>query len=385
MTLVIDSASAARRLNSDEFNTWARDRKIFVSSVMEEFEHERRELAAALRDLGMQPIIFEALGGQDDDAEAAFLAGVDQSDVYLGIIGDRYGTMQPGGRSATHAEYLRAKSRGKRISVWSKEPSPERQGNEVDFLTEVQLFQTTGRFDSSARLVAGVQSRIEEIAADDESPWVKLGECIFRGSRIRIAANQVTISATVRDTEVARRLLAFGPNEWGQPQQTFLTTSFNSGAARINEVAVENTSTSASAFEITAEVAWGTATGPPMMPGTGGYSAEDLVKIGIESGLLVANLPADLQNNFLGQMIDLSDPLCELLGLDIPEGAFGPIARLLVVERLVGGGFASHIDEFALGPPNTGVRQVRLVYTDAQRYSNAAPVKRTIEGERPWH
>lgn len=86
MPLLIDTASSARRLTSDQFQRWAQDRAVFVSSVMDEFMSERALVADALRDLGLRPILFEELGGRDDNAEQAFLSGVDQSDIYVGVM-----------------------------------------------------------------------------------------------------------------------------------------------------------------------------------------------------------------------------------------------------------------------------------------------------------
>jgi hypothetical protein len=40
-------------------------------------------------DTGLSIVMFEDLGGRDEDAERAHLDGVARSDIYIGIIGDR--------------------------------------------------------------------------------------------------------------------------------------------------------------------------------------------------------------------------------------------------------------------------------------------------------
>ncbi len=106
-TLVIDRMSSARRLTNDELRAWAQTQVVFISSVMAELARERRELATMIAGLGATPVLFEDFGGRDEGAQEAFLSGVARSDIYLGIIADRYGAMTPMGRSATHQEYRR--------------------------------------------------------------------------------------------------------------------------------------------------------------------------------------------------------------------------------------------------------------------------------------
>jgi hypothetical protein len=76
--------------------------------------------------------------------------------------------------------------------------------------------------------------------------------------------------------------------------------------------------------------------------------------------------------------------LAELSGLSLPEGNLGPIARLLVVEQLVGGQQASTIDDFSLGPNHQGQRRLSLTYTETRIASNVTPEQRTLQGRRDW-
>src|SRR5687767_3590453 len=82
--LVIDRAAAAEIPSDEAIRDWARDKRVFVSSVMADLREERKAAAAAIRRLGARPIMFETFGGRDADAEDAFLGEVETSAVYVG-------------------------------------------------------------------------------------------------------------------------------------------------------------------------------------------------------------------------------------------------------------------------------------------------------------
>lgn len=79
-------------------------------------------------------------------------------------------------------------------------------------------------------------------------------------------------------------------------------------------------------------------------------------------------------------MVDSSDPFAELGEVQIPEAGVQSIARLLLVERLVGTKRVARIERFALGPLSRSQRHLSLTYTEGRRYSHVEPGTRTIEG-----
>lgn len=81
-------------------------------------------------------------------------------------------------------------------------------------------------------------------------------------------------------------------------------------------------------------------------------------------------------------MIDASDPLAPLDDLELSTGTYEAIGALLLSERLLATGKASHIERFALGPPHLGARRVQLIYQEPQRYTNQMPRHRQLEGVR---
>ncbi len=381
MPLIIDKVSGTPRLSGEELRRWCEEHSAFISSEMAELGDERRALAGALREIGLNVILFEDLGGREEDSETAYLDGVARSDIYIGVIADRYGRMLPSGRSPTHEEYLAAREGGKRMSIWVAEEGSARQGNARDFVQELQTFHTTGSFKDGEDLARRVVERIAEIAADQEAPWIKIGECLLRAAVIRDSGETIEIEADVRDPDVVHYLQQLRPDQWGRGSVVQLTTAEASGKAIVKRIVSESRSTSRQQFTIEAEIDWADGSANSMAPGTSGYSADDLAEIGLRHGLFGEPLPERLDS--MSFLVPTADPLAAFDGLRVPEAAMAPIARLLVAEQLLSTGVASRVDQFLIGPAVQGGRQIALIYTEAKRYSNVEPEQRRIEGRRP--
>jgi hypothetical protein len=171
--LLIDRAAAAEIPSEDAVREWAHGRRAFISSVMSELPDERRAAAAAVRAVGGTPVMFEQFGGRDADPEDAYLAEVETSDIYIGILGRRYGKPLPSRFSATHAEYLHAEKRGLRIAGWCLKAN-DREGHEESFLNEIRTFHVVPDFLTPDDLRVQVEDRLKAIAAEDLAPWCKL-------------------------------------------------------------------------------------------------------------------------------------------------------------------------------------------------------------------
>lgn len=98
--------------------------RIFISSVMEGYELERRavrEAVYALHNAGfaVRPVLAEQFPADPESPRQALLKELDSSDVYLGVFGRRYGYVNPqSGLSVTEEEYRRARERGKQILIF---------------------------------------------------------------------------------------------------------------------------------------------------------------------------------------------------------------------------------------------------------------------------
>lgn len=183
-SLVVDRAGVAVPLVERELRAWAAGTRVFISSVMAGLETERHSAAEAIRALDATPVWFEEFGGRDADPEEAYLAEVDSSDIYVGIIGTRYGRQDPStDSSATHAEYLRAVDRGLRVCVWVLDGGAM-EGHQRSFMDEVRAFYVTEFASSPDHLAQRVAVRLRTIAAEDAAPWCKLGCIVARATEI---------------------------------------------------------------------------------------------------------------------------------------------------------------------------------------------------------
>jgi hypothetical protein len=96
--------------------------RIFISSVRDGLEVERDSLAALITALGHTPVRFEDFGPQDVPSRKACLDAVATCDVYLLLLGPRYGYRFPEtGQSATHDEFIAAQQAGLRRLVFRKQ------------------------------------------------------------------------------------------------------------------------------------------------------------------------------------------------------------------------------------------------------------------------
>ena len=168
-TLLIDRLAAAEVPETSAVREWARDKRVFISSVMGELSRERASAAAATRSMGALPIMFEDFGGRDADPLDAYLGEVETSHIYIGILGRTYGRPLSTRFSATHTEYRHAEERGLRISAWALD-TQQREGPQQAFLDEIRTFHVVPSFRSPDDLQRSVQGRLRSIAAEDLAP-----------------------------------------------------------------------------------------------------------------------------------------------------------------------------------------------------------------------
>jgi hypothetical protein len=373
-------------LGADEFRAWAADQTLFISSVMTEFVTERQQLAHALEDAGFRVRWFEELGGRDDGAQDAYLSEVAGSTIYIGLLGDQYGVpLSYGpwkGASPTHAEYLEARQAGKRISFWLKTPDRDRDVHARRFQAEVWAFHVTGSFDNGDALVRGVLRRLREIAAEDLTPWVKLGDIAVRASNVRTSRGAVRVHARIYDRRVLSALetAAGQDSPYANPQDLRITYRDRSGTGRIQELTATNSSAAFTDVELSASFEPATASFMSRVA-TSGMSADDITEALLRKALVGDPLPQALQQGWYQSM---EDPWADLDGLPLAEDSVNALARLLLVEALVGTGSAGSIHTFSLGPLRDDARTVRLTYTEPKVYSNVEPQLRSIEGKRRW-
>jgi hypothetical protein len=112
--------------------------KVFISSVTHLLKEERAALPPFLRLFDHEPLRFEDFEAQDRSSREACLAGVEAADVYVLLLGPRYGTPFPDtGLSPTAEEFRRARQHDIPIVVFNKTVDEADEPAQVDFNGEV--------------------------------------------------------------------------------------------------------------------------------------------------------------------------------------------------------------------------------------------------------
>ena len=107
--------------------------------------------------------------------EEAYLAEVESSDIYIGVLGKRYGRPLKTRFSATHTEYLHAEKNALRIAMWTAAGSG-REGHEQSFLDEARIFHVVPQFSTPDDFQRQVAARLLAIAAESGT-LVQAREC----------------------------------------------------------------------------------------------------------------------------------------------------------------------------------------------------------------
>jgi hypothetical protein len=351
------------------------DWDVFISSVMTGMSQERAAVAAAIEALGARAIWFERFGGRDDDPEAAYLGKVKQCNVLVGLLGERYGKPMPSGYSATHAEYNEAQNQGLRLSMWVTPGSHD--GRQTDFIADVGVFHTYGVYSSPAEVGSGITTRLREVAAEELSPWVKLGPIAFRASTVRTSGREISVVARIRDNDVYAAITRFPDVAARSSEPLLFTHDLTSTPVRVKDLATETTvgRTRTVELELTRQDHAGANLNELS---TQGLTSEDITEVGVRVALLGEENPLGTMS-FLTD--DVTNPLEAIQGLSLSEDVVGPVVRVLMTETLVGSGRAERITAFRLGLVSGGRRRVSVSWLPRKRFINVDPEERHVEGQ----
>lgn len=88
--------------------------QVFISSTFTDLREERQAAVEAILSAGHIPAGMELFAAGDESQMEVIKQWIDQSDVFLLILGQRYGSIEPkSGQSYVHLEYEHALSKGK--------------------------------------------------------------------------------------------------------------------------------------------------------------------------------------------------------------------------------------------------------------------------------
>lgn len=367
--LVIDHAAGAARPTSEGISEWAAEQRAFISSVIDGYREYRQAAADGVSDVGAEPVWFERFGGRDGDPTAAYLSEVRSCDIYLGLLGDRYGRPLPSRYSATHEEYREAERSGLRLSVWAQ-GGIDREGPQQSFLEEIRQFNVTGGYTTPEDLRRGIATRLSAIAAEDLSPWCKLGNVIFRAREINERAGEVEIRAAVKARAVADAL--YLTRDFVAPRRQSLSFPDRSLSAEVTEVETTTRARGSREFRIVARAERFSA---PTRFSFNGVSWDELTDMAVRVSILGEPDPFGL-----GSPARMTNPLSALVTAGVSEESLRPLAHLVLSEVLAEERGVARIISLRLGASIAGRRALKIEYLPSAEYSNVIPAPRTVAG-----
>jgi hypothetical protein len=171
--------------------------KVMLSSVRRGLADARDAVAPVIKILRYDVIRFETVVKTPVPARAACVAMVEDSDIYLLILGEEYGDPMPGtGLAPTEEEWTVARSLGKPTVVFKKSgmnPGPE----QAAFIKKVEDYETgvwRHTFSDTADLISQLEGALATaaealqpaaataLASPVSAPWLQSASGIYTGA-----------------------------------------------------------------------------------------------------------------------------------------------------------------------------------------------------------
>lgn len=392
--LVVERGAVPLQLDDAAFREWMAVRRVFVSSVMDpEMTASRDAVRTFLRSWGATSVMWEEITPRDQHPENAYLEGVDSSSLLVLLVGSRYGIPDGSGYSPTQKEVDRARDRQlpRLLFVMADIADADRAGKLNDWLRELYGQVSAAKYKNPDDLCRQLEHQLREMAARQESLWLKLGPLVFPGRISQRRANGAalyTVSARVRDGAVRRALSELG-GFGGRVRADRLSWVTETQPVSVQEVSAETGRTSESAVSVTCAQASDrgsnyAALGGMSIGGAGGrsYGPSDQAEIWAKSAVFGVTA----QDADRGRGHDMMSMFTSHEGPTLPEvlrtqSAGGWLAegltRLFVVEQLIGK-YGGHFERLDVGPATaTGVRVL------ASFHPNGGPRPAVLDGVVP--
>lgn len=139
-------------------------KRVFISSMIAGFAEYRQAAKEAIELMGHKPIMSEQLGARPYSSEIACTTEVEKADVYLLVMGEKYGFETEAGLSVTHVEFRAARDANKPILSFVQNSPTE--GKQTSFRQEVEDFHSglfRGKFATPGELKDGLVKALHEL------------------------------------------------------------------------------------------------------------------------------------------------------------------------------------------------------------------------------
>ncbi len=189
--------------------------KVFISSVRRSLEAERDAMRGLILALEHEPRRFEDFTAQPVPSREACLQGVRDADVYLLLLGERYGDPLPDtGLAPTEEEFAAARARDVPILVFLKRgvTPDDRQKAFIDRVSNYVDGRFRRGFDGVPDLLTSVAEALREVAARPTAltwtdlptsiatPWREPGRNAFGGGGTEVETYVLPVGAAARLT-----------------------------------------------------------------------------------------------------------------------------------------------------------------------------------------
>ncbi|MDR1791928.1 MAG: DUF4062 domain-containing protein [Bacteroidales bacterium] len=147
-------------------------KRVFISSVQSEFAEERQMLfdyltTDALLGKFFEPFIFEKVVAKSKTAQNVYLEQVRPCDIYIGILGEKYGNAGTNGISPTEQEYNAAVELNKTRLIFLKN-TDKREKKEEKFITKIEHQVVRKSFAEISELKTEVYASLISYLEDKE-------------------------------------------------------------------------------------------------------------------------------------------------------------------------------------------------------------------------
>lgn len=182
-------------------------KRVFISSTSQDLQKERLSLKAALPQMcDVEFSGMEDWGARADSPVKVSLDETGRSDLYVGIIGNRYGYVDPSsGQSVTEMEYRHAKSQGKQCLMYFLKPEiPSGDTRFEAFKAELKRNNVVGWFETpeqlSTRVIIDVHNTLNDKAKAADAT-AALMAAIFDGRSLRKIFERLGVSGMYVESE----------------------------------------------------------------------------------------------------------------------------------------------------------------------------------------
>lgn len=135
--------------------------KVFISSTVNDLPNERKAAYNAVNKVGAYPVMSEfTMSAQDDDSLTACLNKVKESDIYVLILGGRYGWQPNGKESITELEFQTAQDCKMPILVFNT--AYQKEDLQKDFAKRAEAIRFRKTVSDAFELETAIEKSLQE-------------------------------------------------------------------------------------------------------------------------------------------------------------------------------------------------------------------------------